>query len=174
MAIALSAVAIYISVKTRKADAFARLYDELNTRSFGVAMESVGEWVAQCAVEVGRPRDEMTEADIRGHYRIYLEALPDNHKITKKDDLESARRTVKAWFIKCWLFHKVGDLTRPQLDHLVTDDRTELMWFSFFMTREQTDVWKRRPHDPTSRSSSDEKYFTGLADAGFLPRTSDR
>lgn len=172
VAVTLSLIGFFIGRNIRRADSFAKLYDELNTRSFGMAMERLGEWIAECAVKLGKARGDLTESEIRSEYRNYLEQLVKNEKVTKEDELEAARRTVKAWFIKCLLFYYAADLTLKQLRHLVTKDRAQLMWGSFFMTREQTDVWNRRSHDPASRFSSDEQYFTGLADLGFLPSRS--
>jgi len=169
IAIMLSGVALYVSRNTSKSDRFATLYDELNAPSLGLAMERIGEWIDQCALEMGKPREQLTEADIRDQYRKHLRGVTVDQKITKRDDLESARRTVKAWFIKCCLFYEAGNLDRRQLGYLITDHHNELMWYSFFMTREQADWWKKQGHNPTSRSSSHEPFFKRLADAGFSP-----
>ena len=97
---------------------------------------------------------ELTEADVRRAYRDHLQPLMELGTNTKHDPLEGARRIVKAWFIKCLLFREARDLSADQLSALITRDRATLMLQVISMTREQTDLWKRLPHDPTSRNSS--------------------
>lgn len=166
IAVTVSVVSLYFAAKSRKSDSFAKLYDELNTTSFGVAMERIAEWISDRAASREIDRRELAEADIRRDYRYHLQET-DNAAATQ-DELEAARRTVKAWFIKCLLFFEAKDLTREQLGHLVTNDRAQLMWETFFMTREKMDVWSRQPFNPASRFSSDEPYFARFAELGFL------
>lgn len=161
-ALAVSAWAVALSLRTRKADSFARLYDELNSPSFGAAMERVGLWVDALAEQLKKKVSELSEGEIRLAYRKYLQSLSEAGEITKRDELEAARRTIKAWCIKCLLFREAHDLSAAHLGALITPDRAALMLRVFAMTREQADYWKKLPHDPTSRTCSDEPYFARL------------
>ena len=166
-AIGLSLAAFLHTRRTRKADIYSERNEEL--RKLGVEMERVGEWID--GIAPGKSRDELTEKDIRHEYRSFLEAIRKLGKNPKEDPLELARREVKTWFLKCWRsYYSDKDLTLRQLQHLLTDSRTRLMWHSFIMTREQHDEWNRFDHDPTSRNSPDEPDFIALACAGFKPR----
>jgi hypothetical protein len=165
ISLGLSYLAFRRTDRIRRSDVYTRLYTQYN--SLGPRMELIGEWIRD---KCGESINTLTEADIRREYRRYLDALRSTGKNPKSDLLELARRAVKNWFIECWhAYNKHEDLTREQLGHLITKDRTEIMWYSFIMTREQTDYWKRLSHDPASRNSSDEADFIGLANAGFEP-----
>ena len=161
-AFGLSIFVYLLSRRRRQADSFAKLYDEYNTPSFGAHMECIGKWAYELSREKEKDINELSESDIRFKYREHLEALSRAGKNTKDDSLESARRTVKAWFIKCLLYSEARDLSGKHLRALITCDRAAMMFRVFAMTREQTDVWKRLPHVSTSRNSSDEPYFVRL------------
>lgn len=160
-AFAVSFIALARSSRIRKADSFAKLYDECNSHTFGAAMESIGNWVVSTTTN-RHGATPSSEAEVRIAYRCYLDALIQQGSNTKNDELEGARRMVKAWFIKCLLIHESGDLTRRQLFDLIPTGRTLIMWNAFYMTREQTDVWSKLPHNPESRNSTDETYFQRL------------
>lgn len=161
LALGISIYTAMRSRRTRQGDSFAKLYDEFNTSSFGAEIERIGEWTT-ALLTPGDVTGQPSESDVRRAYRDCYQKLIDAKTGTKLDPLENARRTVKAWFIKCLLYYEARDLSANQLNALITPDRTALMLRVFSMTREQTDVWKRLSHDPTSRNSSDEQYFARL------------
>jgi len=160
-AFAVSIYALARSSRTRQADSFAKLYDECNSHTFGAAMECISNWV------VSIPTNQHStalpgEAEVRIAYRSYLDVMVRQGSNTKNDELEGARRMVKAWFIKCLLIHESGDLTRGQLLALIPTGRVQIMRNAFHMTREQADVSRKLPHNPESRTSTDETYFERL------------
>lgn len=159
-ALVTSIYALARSNQIRHADSFAKLYDEINGADLGAAMECIANWAR--AISTSQSAELPGRVEVCRAYRIHLEALIREGMNTKTDELEHARRRLKAWFIKCLLIHESRDLTRRQLVELIPTARVQVMRIAFNMTREQTDVWRKLPHDPNSRTSTDESYFERL------------
>lgn len=164
VAFGVSALSFYQSRSTRKSDYFAKLYDEYNTSEFGSRMECIGEWLSTIAAKFGVTRDVLTEDQIRQHYREYLDLLRQKGVNTKKDPLEEARRSIKAFYIKLLLYYEAREISLTHYRTFVTRDRAHLMHCVFHMTREQSDWWKfaNVPRQPLSRNSTDETYFSRI------------
>lgn len=161
-ALVVSLIALTRSNRTRRADSFAKLYDEYNSSPFGAEIERIGRWLDEVCMDNQKERQHLTESEVRRAYRNYYEPIYNTRDNTKGDPLENARRIAKAWFIKCYLYRKAGDLSIKHFQALLPRDRADLMFRVFQMTREQTDVWMGISHDPKSRNSSDEQYFIPL------------
>jgi hypothetical protein len=150
------------SVRTRRADRFASLYDEVNENAFGEDMETVGLWIDTVAHDAGIGRDSLTDDQLRIAYRQFIEQIRRDGGNTKRHPLERARRNVKTWYIKCLLFFRADDLEEDQLFALITQDRASLMLFVFSMTRGQTAAWKVAGGMAGTTASSDAIYFEPL------------
>ena len=160
-AFCLSILALYQSFKSRQADRFAKLYDEFNTSTFGADMECIGEWLGKLACSLKRERDKLGDHDVQKAYWIYLQDLRKKGENTKTDPLEKARRSIKAFHIKCLLYKDGRDISRAKYKALITHDRALLIQNVIYMTRAQTFWWKypNQPLDLLARISSDEPHF---------------
>jgi hypothetical protein len=154
------------SRRVRSADSFAKLYDEFNSVSFGRNMESLGNWLDGTALELGKIARDLSSEETRAAYRSHLERLRGSTtkadgvgSNTKNDEVEQARRTVKAWFIKCLHYHEAHDITETHVRALITPSRWSLMLRVIDMTREQDAFWKGPSYDG---QCSDDAYFERL------------
>jgi hypothetical protein len=164
VALALSVLSVYRSFSTRRADHFAKLWDEYNTAEFGTRMECVGEWLSAVAATAGMQRQGLTEELVRENYRNYLDQLRQKGVNTKSDPVEDGRRSIKAFYVKLLVYYEGGDISLDHYRVFATPDRVHLMKCIFNMTREQTDWWKfaGEPRKPLSRNSSDEPFFNRI------------
>lgn len=150
------------AARTRRADRFASLYDEVNASAFGEDMEAIGQWVDSVAREAGINREALSDGQILGAYRAFVEKSRAAGLNTKHHPLERARRNVKSWYIKCLLYFEADDLEEKHFFALITRDRASLMLQVFSMTRGQTAAWKLASGATTTIASSDSVYFEPL------------
>src|SRR5687768_1158961 len=120
LALGASAWAVALTLRVRQADSFAKLYDEYNSEEFGASLESIAEWVRSVASDLNKDPDALSEADVRLAYRAHLSPMLAAGKNTKHDPLERSRRAVKAWFVKCLLYHEGKDVSANHLRALTS------------------------------------------------------